>query len=103
MAGNHLTVTPFVTAIADDGSLPILFVPSKQSVKMFDASSGVRLKILRAHLDSVTSVAYCNHTNRLFSAGADRSILLWTSEIEPEEDPKVKSGAVADRWSDSDD
>lgn len=90
-------------ALAEDGSSPILFIPSEKSIRMYDASSGVRLNILRAHLDTVSAVSYCNYTNRLFSAGADRSILLWTNEVELEEDSKAKSEAIVDRWSDSDD
>ena len=89
-------------ALAEDRSPPALFVPSEQCIRMCDASSGVRLKVLRAHLDTVTAVAYCNFTNRLFSASADRNILLWTTEAEREEEAKAKSEAMNDHWSDSD-
>lgn len=66
-------------AMTTDTSPPMVIVPSDQLVKIFDLTSGLKLIDLTGHFNSVNAVEYCSFSNRLYSAGSDRNILLWTS------------------------
>ncbi|OQR76587.1 DNA excision repair protein ERCC-8-like [Tropilaelaps mercedesae] len=67
------------TCLTTESSPPMLVVPSEHLVKIFDLTSGLRLMALTGHFNSVNAVELCRFSRRLYTAGTDRNILLWTS------------------------
>lgn len=102
-------------AICSSSHPQVLFVPSDNSIEMFDLFKGSNLSKLRGHFNVVNCCVSQPDSQYLFSGGADRNILVWTpgSETEDFEDylrlinkysgagkiGKSKELATADTWS----
>ncbi|XP_055928597.1 DNA excision repair protein ERCC-8-like [Argiope bruennichi] len=61
-----------------DSKPPVLFVPSRDCIIMYNLFTGDRIKTLMGHTNFVSCCAYRSSSNELFSAGTDQKILLWT-------------------------
>ncbi|XP_055928590.1 DNA excision repair protein ERCC-8-like [Argiope bruennichi] len=81
------TSYPVLIDMCYDSKPPVLFVPSRDCIIMYNLFTGDRLKTLMGHTNFVSCCAYRSSSNELFSAGRDKKILLWTpgAEIELEE------------------
>ena len=57
----------------------LVFVPSEDSIVVFDAGSGERLQTLNGHYSNVNCCLFNPHEQELISGGSDRNILVWES------------------------
>ena len=57
----------------------LIFVPSEDSVVVFNIEDGERLKTLNGHFSNVNCCIYNPYQQELISGGSDRNILVWES------------------------
>ncbi|XP_071450504.1 DNA excision repair protein ERCC-8-like [Hetaerina americana] len=86
----------------------LLFVPSTNHVLVYEIMSGIQVKKLIGHFDSVNCCTYEPWHQQLFSGGKDRTILCWSSEIHKMKDPSCRKDNLesfsnqlfSDNWND---
>ena len=54
-----------------------------RSVQVWDASTGVELKELKGHTDSVRSVAFSSDGTQIMSGSYDGSVQVWDASTPP--------------------
>ena len=57
----------------------LIFIPSEDSIVVFDAGNGDRLQTLNGHYSNVNCCLFNPHEQELISGGSDRNILVWES------------------------
>ena len=57
----------------------LVFIPSEDSIVVFDAQNGERLQTLNGHYSNVNCCLFNPHEQELISGGSDRNILIWDS------------------------
>lgn len=63
-----------------DGSQ--LIVASGDRVFIYDPNDGTLLNTLKAHKETVNCVAYARDGKKFASGGADKSVIVWTNQLE---------------------
>ena len=59
----------------------LIFVPSEDSVVVFDSADGKRVKTLNGHFSNVNCCAFNPTEQELFTGGSDRNILIWEANM----------------------
>ena len=57
----------------------LVFIPSEDSIVVFDNENGDRLDTLNGHYSNVNCCVFNPHEQELISGGSDRNILIWES------------------------
>ena len=57
----------------------LIFVPSEDTIVVFDVKSGERLQTLNGHFYGVNCCKFNPNDQELISGGSDRNILIWES------------------------
>jgi WD40 repeat protein len=79
-----------------------VFPPKENTVRIWDAATGIELEVLRGHQDSVWSAAFSPDGSRIVTASADRTARIWDASTGSEitvlrgnEHPLVRSAAFS--------
>src|SRR6185436_12067812 len=68
-----------------------------QTVRLWDANTGQRLKTLSGHTDRVCSVCFSPDGKLLASGSGDHTVRLWETPLHPHVAGGEEGGVVADR------
>jgi WD40 repeat protein len=68
--------TIYSTALSPDGTC-IISGSGDNSVRVWDASTGIELKVLNGHTDDVNSVAFSPDGTHIVSGSSDNSVRVW--------------------------
>ena len=95
-------------AIANNSRPEFIFVPSQGKIFMLNTRTGVLVKTLLGHFNSVNCCVFREKEQELYSGGRDKTILVWSATPELDEettnsDEKCTTttvSAMQDAWSD---